>query len=106
VRAQHTTTTEIACIVGRHPSIISRERQATGKHEFDQPCQALNIEHHLTKPRTPRTNCMVELFNSRIADVLKTNRFTSGVDLEQTLMRYVTLYNHQIPQSALNSKTQ
>ncbi len=49
---------------------------------------------------------MVELFNSRIADVLKTNRFTSGVDLEQTLMRYVTLYNHQIPQSALNSKTQ
>ena len=83
----------------------SRERQATGNHEFDQLCQALNIEHRLTKPRTPRTNGMVERFNGRIADVLKTHRFTSGEDLEQTIMRYVALYNHQLPQSALRSKT-
>ena len=83
----------------------SRERQATGNHEFDQLCQALNIEHRLTKPRTPRTNGMVERFNGRIADVLKTHRFTSGEDLEQTLMRYVALYNHQLPQAALKSKT-
>jgi hypothetical protein len=48
---------------------------------------------------------MVERFNGRIADVLKTHRFTSGEDLEQTLMRYVALYNHQLPQSALKSKT-
>jgi transposase InsO family protein len=83
----------------------SRERQATGNHEFDQLCQALSIEHRLTKPRTPRTNGMVERFNGRIADVLKTHRFTSGEDLEQTLMRYVALYNHQLPQAALKSKT-
>jgi Integrase core domain len=38
---------------------------------------------------------MVERFNGRIADVLKTHRFTSGKDLEQTLMRYVAWYNHQ-----------
>ena len=25
--------------------------------------------------------------------------------MEQTLLRYVALYNHQLPQSALNSKT-
>jgi len=48
---------------------------------------------------------MVERFNGRIADVLKTHRVTSGEDLEQTLMRYVALYNHQLPQSALKSKT-
>jgi len=48
---------------------------------------------------------MVERFNGRIADVLKTHRFTSGEDLEQTLMRYVALYNHQLPQSALKSQT-
>ena len=83
----------------------SRERQATGNHEFDQLCQALSIEHRLTKPHTPKTNGMVERFNGRIADVLKTHRFTSGEDLEQTLMRYVALYNHQLPQSALKSKT-
>ena len=83
----------------------SRARQPTGEHEFDQLCQALDIEHRLTKPRTPRTNGMVERFNGRIADVLKTHRFHSGQDMEQTLMRYVALYNHQLPQSALHSKT-
>ena len=83
----------------------SRERQPSGNHEFDQLCQALGIEHRLTKPRTPKTNGMVERFNGRIADVLKTHRFRSGEDLEQTLLRYVALYNHQLPQSALSSKT-
>jgi transposase InsO family protein len=83
----------------------TRERQPTGQHEFDQLCQSLGIEHRLTKPRTPKTNGMVERFNGRIADVLKTHRFNSGQDLEQTLMRYVALYNHQLPQSALKSKT-
>jgi transposase InsO family protein len=83
----------------------SRERQPTGHHEFDLLCKELGIEHRLTKPRTPQTNGMVERFNGRIADVLKTNHFNSALDLEQTLTRYVHLYNHQLPQSALKSKT-
>lgn len=83
----------------------SRERQPSGNHGFDRLCQALDIEHRLTKPRTPRTNGMVERFNGRIADVLKTHRFSSSEDLEQTLLRYVALYNHQLPQSALKNKT-
>jgi hypothetical protein len=37
--------------------------------------------------------------------VLKTSRFDSALDLEQTLMRYVQLYNTQLPQSALRSRT-
>lgn len=83
----------------------SREREPSGNHELDQLCQELGIEHRLTKPRTPRTNGMVERFNGRIADVLKTHRFNSREDMEQTLLRYVALYNHQLPQSALKSKT-
>jgi len=83
----------------------SRERQPSGTHEFDQLCQALQIEHRLTRPRTPRTNGMVERFNGRVADVLKTHRFNSAEDLQQTLHRYVQLYNHQLPQSALQSLT-
>ncbi len=83
----------------------SREREPSGQHEFDQLCTALGIEHRLTKPRTPQTNGMVERFNGRIADILKTHRFNSAQDLEQTLLRYVTLYNQQLPQSALKSKT-
>ena len=72
---------------------------STGKHP------GLGIEHRLTKPRTPRTNGMVERFNGRITDVLKPHRFSSSENLGQTLLRYVTLYNRQFPQSALKSKT-
>ena len=28
----------------------NRERQPSGKHEFDRLCQALGIEHRLTRP--------------------------------------------------------
>lgn len=41
---------------------------------------------------------MVQRFNGRIADALKSQRFQSGLDLEQTLLRYVAVYNHQLPQ--------
>ncbi len=83
----------------------SRHREPTGHHEFDKLCDELKIEHRLTKPRSPQTNGMVERFNGRIADVLKTHRFVSGEDLEQTIMRYIALYNTQFPQSALGSRT-
>jgi hypothetical protein len=83
----------------------SHARAPSGNHEFDQLCQELDIEHRLTQPWTPKTNGMVERFNGRIADVLKTHRFNGREDLEQTLLRYVALYNHQLPQSALKSKT-
>ena len=32
-------------------------------------------------------------------------RFNSAQDLQQTLLRYVALYNHQLPQSALKGQT-
>jgi transposase InsO family protein len=83
----------------------SRARAPSGTHEFDQLCAELGIEHRLTPPKSPQTNGMVERFNGRISDVLKTNRFDSALDLEQTLMRYVHLYNTQLPQSALGSRT-
>jgi transposase InsO family protein len=50
----------------------SRKRKATGNHEFDQLCLALDIEHRLSQPRTPRTNRMVDCFSGRIAEVIKT----------------------------------
>ena len=43
--------------------------------------------------------------SNHVADVLKTNRFNSAEEVAQTLMRYVALYNHQLPQSALKSQT-
>ena len=48
---------------------------------------------------------MVERFNGRIEEVLPSHHFHSGEELETTLHRYVLLYNQQLPQSALGSKT-
>ena len=82
-----------------------RRRAATGQHEFDLLCAELGIEHRLAPPMRPQTNGMVERFNGRIEDVLQSHRFHSGEDLEQTLLRYVHLYNSQLPQSALKART-
>lgn len=53
----------------------------------------------------PQTNGMVERFNCRIEGVLQSHRFQSSEELEQTLLRYVQLYNSQLPQSALKGQT-
>lgn len=58
--------------------VVTGERQPTGRHPFDRLCAEHGIEHRLTKPRRPQTNGMVERFNGRIADVLRTHRFNSG----------------------------
>jgi hypothetical protein len=95
-----------------------RKRSPTGKHDFDQLCAELGIEHRLAPPQHPQTNgiplddCQqssagqrVERFNGRIEEVLQSHHFHSGEDLETTLHRYVLLYNQQLPQSALGSRT-
>lgn len=86
-------------LFGRHA------QEATGLHEFDALCDSLGIEHRLTKPKTPQTNGMVERFNGRLAQVLRTHHFNSADDLETTLHRFVWLYNQHLPQKALNHET-
>jgi hypothetical protein len=83
----------------------SRGKRPTGEHEFDHLCQALGIEHRLTKPKTPQTNGMVERFNGRIEQVLRSHHFNSADALETTLHRYVWLYNEHLPQKALQHIT-
>jgi len=82
-----------------------RKHATTGEHEFDTLCTELGIEHRLTPPKSPQTNGMVERFNGRIEEVLQSHHFSSGEELETTLHRYVWLYNQQLPQSALVSKS-
>ena len=85
--------------------IASRARARSGTDEFDQLCTELGIEHRLTPPKSPQTTGMVERFNGRIEEVLRSHHFRSGDKLETTLHRYVLLYNQQLPQSALGSRT-
>ncbi len=73
------------------------ERDPTECHRFDRICAHNGIDHRLIKPRHPQTNGMVERFNGRISEVLATTRFDAAQSLEDTLSRYVRLYNHHIP---------
>jgi len=68
-------------------------------------CAALGIEHRLTRLRRPQTNGMVERFNGRIAEVLRSHHFMSGEVLKQTLLRYAWLVIHHLPHAALNPRT-
>nr|QJS02351.1 Mobile element protein [Klebsiella pneumoniae]URH11128.1 Mobile element protein [Klebsiella pneumoniae] len=72
---------------------------------FDRLCKQLGIEHRLIPPRHPQTNGMVERFNGRISDIVNQTRFGSAAELESTLRNYVKIYNHSIPQRALQHKT-
>ena len=83
----------------------TKERKPSGQHAFDKGCAAMGIEHRLAPPRHPQTNGMVELFNGRISELLQQTRFDSRADLETTLLNYLKLYNHHIPQRAIGAKT-
>ena len=48
---------------------------------------------------------MVERFNGCIAGILRTHRFRDGENLEDTIKRYVKLYNNQLTQKALEHVT-
>ena len=81
------------------------EREPTGNHDFDKACKTAGIEHRLIKPAHPQTNGMVERFNGRISDILKTTRFDSSEELSMTLNRYMKIYNHHIPQKNIGHLT-
>lgn len=79
----------------------SKDKEPSGEHAFDKACAELNIIHRLSPPRHPQTNGMVERFNGRIAEVLRTHHFDSSASLEALLDRYVWMYNHHLPQRAI-----
>ncbi len=82
-----------------------KDRQPSGAHDFDALCARLGIEHRLTPPRQPQTNGLVERFNGRVSEILRTTHFDSGADLDSMIENYQQLYNHHIPQRALGHKT-
>ena len=81
------------------------QREPTGKHLFDKECAGHNIEHRLIKPRTPKTNGMVERFNGRIREVVQLTESESSRRLKETMMQYLRIYNHHIPQKNLGHTT-
>jgi hypothetical protein len=64
----------------------TKDKKPGGKHAFDVACAALPAGH-------------------RLNELLQQTRFDSRADLQTTLLNYLKLYNHHIPQRAIGSKT-
>jgi transposase InsO family protein len=84
---------------------ISKDKQPSGGHAFDQACAELGIEHRLCPPRHPQTNGMVDRCNGRISELLRQTRFNSAEELEKGLLAYLLVYNAHIPQRTLGHQT-
>jgi transposase InsO family protein len=82
-----------------------KDKKPSGQHAFDKVCADLAIEHRLAPPRHPQSNGMVARFNGRISELLKQTRFDSRANLATTLLNYLKLYNHHIPQRAIGTQT-
>jgi transposase InsO family protein len=77
--------------------------KGTGEHPFDKVCQSQAIKHKLTRPYRPQTNGMVERFNRRLAEALRShpppgdnagkNRFTDPAQRNTFILDVVARYN-------------
>ena len=99
-------------------------KTGTGRHAFDQVCKAHGVTHKLTRPYTPKTNAMVERFNRRLSEALRSvppngdnqnkNRFHSHDERNRFIAKTVDAYNHTrlrclnytAPKQALNNLTE
>ena len=89
---------------------VSKEKEVTGKHIFDQTCKKYNVEHRLTQPNTPQTNGMVERVNGTIKNsTVKATEFESleamAVDLDKFLIYYNFTRTHTSLKRELKVKT-
>lgn len=98
------------------------EGKASGQHPLDQACQALGIQHKLTRPFRPQTNGMVERFNRRLNEALALipkqptghKHFISHEQRNAYILKFVDHYNRtrlrclngQAPLLALANQTE
>ena len=96
----------------------------SGTHLFDQVCRAHHIEHRLIRPFRPQTNGMVERFNRRLSEALRsrpqiksnwsTNRFHNHEERNQFIYTFVENYNrtrlkclgYKSPKEVLSNQTE
>jgi IS30 family transposase len=73
----------------------------SGKHPFDLICKQHGIKHKLTRPYRPQTNGMVERFNRRLAEAIRSarpyrkakNRFETHQQRNEFVLGFVHSYN-------------
>jgi transposase InsO family protein len=100
------------------------EGRPSGQHAFDQACRDHDITHRLTRPFRPQTNGLVERFNRRLSEALRThppsqrnrgkNRFETQAERNNFIRETVDNYNrtrlkclgYNAPAECLNNLTE
>lgn len=72
---------------------------------FRQTCEQHGIEHYTLDSNIERTTKILAAANGSLQDALTTSRCVAGEALEQTVHRACWLYNHHLPQKALNHRS-
>ena len=91
--------------------LVSKKGESCTKpSKLDEICQENNIDHRLTKPRTPQTNGMVErvngtIKNSTILEKTYQNKDEMTNDLNKFLVFYILHRRHGSLRKELNVKT-
>jgi len=75
--------------------------QPSGEHPFDLVCKQNGIKHKLTRPYRPQTNGMVERFNRRLAEAVRSarpnriakNRFETHEQRNEFVLDFLHSYN-------------
>jgi transposase InsO family protein len=79
-----------------------QSRRPSGNHAFDQACRRHGIAHRLTRPYHPQTNGMVERFNRRLAEAIRSqpasgnagkNKFATHAQRDAFLRAFIESYN-------------
>lgn len=77
----------------------------SGKHILDILCKKEGIEHRLSPAFHPQTNGMVERFNRRISELLRSYKVMNSKELNLLLLKYKNTYDTIIKQKSLGWKT-
>lgn len=72
---------------------------------LERLCEALEIDPRSAPASPPRPRGSDGRFKARLDQVLDTERFVPGLDMCHLIEHYARLYNHRLPQAALQSRT-
>ncbi|MBI1384991.1 MAG: IS481 family transposase [Rhizobiales bacterium] len=86
-------------------SVGPGSRSALAQSDFARFCAEFETPDPLGKTGLDEAGDIAERFEGRIGDVLQGRHFRSGEALENTIQRYVRLYNFDLAQSALEGRT-
>jgi hypothetical protein len=78
-------------------AFLSDEPESVGKHQFEQACNRLDIQHLITRQSGVDSYDLIDQ-NELLSSLEENGYFKPGQTLRETIEQYQAIYNEQIPQ--------